>query len=259
MQTNLPTLCFVLGAVLVLVGLLGGQFSIFSAQVQGTVGKKLRVLAFLMGVGLIAFSILKFSESSRPPPPAPTPKPDRRGDSGVGPPKKGGGAPAPTPALTDPSAEALAAMQWIGSRCGPGIKFVAAVPPGSRMDAAGRAFATAIGNSGVRPVPVLINYPGLFSPGGAFSLDKVDEWYQSQNLKDGCSLVIVPREVSTAFPAPRVNIALAGNAYSIVLPRGVVAEATSSWNAVFVKASNDPDFTREVSRSGLEVDVVRLR
>ena len=57
MPQSLSIGAFVFGAVLVLLSLVVGKFKIFGAEVEGTVGKAGRVIAFLFGVVLIATSL----------------------------------------------------------------------------------------------------------------------------------------------------------------------------------------------------------
>lgn len=159
---------------------------------------------------------------------------------------------------SDPSAVAVTAMQWIESRCGPGIELVVPSPPGSSLDQAARSLATALYASGVKPVPIVTSRPGVFMAKGVFSLQKFDDWQRSYAVKDGCLLVLVPDEVREQFARPRLDATFAGKAYGIVLPRGILSDAITNWNTVFVKASRDPDFMREVERAGLKVDVVPL-
>ncbi len=52
---------FVLGAVLLLLALAGGSFKIFAAEVSGRAGKLARTLAFVLGVGLVTFGLLRES------------------------------------------------------------------------------------------------------------------------------------------------------------------------------------------------------
>jgi hypothetical protein len=64
--SNLTIAAFVFGAVLLLLALAGGKFKLFGAQVSGTIGKFARILAFVIGVGLISFGLLN-QELPNPP------------------------------------------------------------------------------------------------------------------------------------------------------------------------------------------------
>jgi hypothetical protein len=57
MPQSLSIGAFVFGAVLVLLSLVVGKFKLFGAEVDGTVGKAGRVIAFLFGVFLISTSL----------------------------------------------------------------------------------------------------------------------------------------------------------------------------------------------------------
>jgi tripartite-type tricarboxylate transporter receptor subunit TctC len=151
-------------------------------------------------------------------------------------------------------------MEWIQSRCGPGIELVVPAGAGSSIDRSARVFANALGNSGVRPVPVVVNYAGgVFSANGGFSVQKFDAWHRARGTKEACLLVIVPEEAREAFGTPRYDAMLGGKAYGIVLPRGLVAEAALRWSTIFVKAINDPDFVREIGNTGMRVEYVPAR
>lgn len=54
MPQSLSIAAFVFGAVLVLLSLVVGKFKLFGAEVEGTVSKASRVIAFLFGIFLIA-------------------------------------------------------------------------------------------------------------------------------------------------------------------------------------------------------------
>lgn len=256
MPTNLQIASFVLGAVLLLVALLGGNFKIFAAEIPGTAGTKIRWTAGIFGLIFIALAFAPpvFDHNPSPQIPKPSAASATRKNS-----------PLNTPPLTTETSskateikpEALIAMQWIESRCGPGIEMVVPGMPGSTIDRAARAIALALGDSGVRPVPLVTNYGGNFYEAGRFSPQKFDAWYRDHGVKEGCLLAIVPHDVGDQFAKPRVNVTSAGKTYGIVLPRGVVAEAADRWGTIFVKAGNDPDFRREIEKSGLLVDVIR--
>lgn len=248
MPNNLVIACFVLATVLLLVGLLGGNFKIFTAEVAGSVGPTVRMISILLAVALFGFCYMNREQGDHRTPAAPSS--DRPGAADSSP-----GA-RPPPSIQDPKDATVAAMQWLGSRCGPGIEFVVSSPPGSKMDGAARAFAHALSNSGLRPAPVVNNFPGAFVVNGSFSLDKIDEWYRTRASKDGCSLTVVPLSLSEQFARPQVQVFLDSNAYGVVLPRGVVTDAASNWNSVWSNSSNDPDFKRELARSGLQVKVI---
>lgn len=77
MPENVPLALVVVGAVLLLIALLGGRFKLFGAEVQGTVGRASRWLSGFAGVALIAVAIYAGSgttqrESTAPPPPQPS-------------------------------------------------------------------------------------------------------------------------------------------------------------------------------------------
>ncbi|HVZ38331.1 MAG TPA: hypothetical protein VHI13_03570 [Candidatus Kapabacteria bacterium] len=50
---------FVLGAVLLLVGLVGGRFKIFSAEVESSAGKLARTIATILGICLVGFGLMR--------------------------------------------------------------------------------------------------------------------------------------------------------------------------------------------------------
>jgi hypothetical protein len=64
------------------------------------------------------------------------------------------------------------AMVWIESRCGPGIELVAPSRAGSPTDISARQFVAALGNSGVKPVPLVVDVTSVFTDNGRFSVDK---------------------------------------------------------------------------------------
>ena len=88
-------------------------------------------------------------------------------------------------------------------------------------------------------------------------MQKFDDWYRQRPVREGCLLAIVSSEVREMFPKPRMDATLSGKSFGIVLPRGVVAEALDRWATVFEKATNDPDFKREIEQSGLQAELVR--
>ncbi|HEY1929086.1 MAG TPA: rhodanese-like domain-containing protein [Caulobacteraceae bacterium] len=53
---------FVLGAVMLLLALVSGGFKIFGSEMPGVVNRSARVLAFLIGAGLVGFSLIHFRE-----------------------------------------------------------------------------------------------------------------------------------------------------------------------------------------------------
>lgn len=67
---------FVLGAVLLLLGLAGGQFKIFSAEVNGRAGKFARTLAFVLGVLLVGFGLMRETGVISGATQSPDPRPD---------------------------------------------------------------------------------------------------------------------------------------------------------------------------------------
>ena len=186
-------------------------------------------------------------------PPAAPPRPDATSDAPAPP-----SSTQPTGNPPDRSAASVAAMEWIESRCGSRIELLVPTSPGSSLDQAARSFATALSGSGVKPVPIVTSRPGVFMANGAFSVQKFDDWQRTHTAKEGCLLMFVPGEVREQFALPRFDATVADKAYGIVLPRGLLSDVAARWNTVFVKASQDPDFVREVSRVGLKVDVVPL-
>jgi len=58
MPNTIQIAAFVLGAVLLLLALVGGQFKIFGAEIQGMVGPWTRVIASMLGVAFVAVGIL---------------------------------------------------------------------------------------------------------------------------------------------------------------------------------------------------------
>jgi hypothetical protein len=270
MPDTLQTGSFVLGAVFLLIAILGGNFKIFSAEVSGTVGTSIRWIAGITGLVFIVLAFRPIGQvqtpvtgplSSVPSPRIPTTKPERPGSGQLpasAPTVGGTSQSAATVAASDESTEAVTAMNWIGSRCGPGIALVVPSSVGSAIDRAARSFAKALGNSGVRPVPIVINVPGVFFIGGNFSVQKFDEWHRQQGKAEGCLLAIVPSDVRDQFARPRFNAAIGDKSYGIVLPRGVLSETAIKWNAVFRKAVKDADFVREIEQTNLRVDLVLL-
>lgn len=123
---------------------------------------------------------------------------------------------------------------------------------------AARSFASALGNSGVRPTPLVTNMPGVFIANGRFSVEKFDEWHRNRNATEGCLLAMVPDYARDQFPRPRLNATVQGSTYGIVLPRGTMSETGRRWNTVFRKADKDPDFTRELLGTGLQIEVLAL-
>ena len=57
---------FVFGAVLILVGLLGGRFKIFNVEVSGTAGNVSRAIAFALGGVMIILGIVGVDQRSDP-------------------------------------------------------------------------------------------------------------------------------------------------------------------------------------------------
>ncbi|HSZ52428.1 MAG TPA: rhodanese-like domain-containing protein [Caulobacteraceae bacterium] len=53
---------FVLGAVMLLLALVSGGFKIFGSEMPGVVNRSARVIAFLIGAGLVGFSLIHFRE-----------------------------------------------------------------------------------------------------------------------------------------------------------------------------------------------------
>jgi len=94
MPDNIPALVFMLGAVLILIALLGGSFKIFGADIPMKLKGRTRIVAGILGTVLIVFSLAVFTiqnfstiskpaGSSNPPgkiesppePPNPSPEP----------------------------------------------------------------------------------------------------------------------------------------------------------------------------------------
>ncbi len=85
MPQNITTAAFVLGAVLLLISLIGGGFKIFGAEVNNSVNRWVRVIAFILGaffliVGLfnpfertLPSSTSSTTSSASPSPPKPLP------------------------------------------------------------------------------------------------------------------------------------------------------------------------------------------
>ena len=225
-----------------------------------TSGEKTTIIVAVIGLfSAVAVAIVSNADKLFPQPrPQPQPQPQPQAQPQPRP-KPQPQQPATAPGRPDKAAQAVAAMQWIQGRCGPGIELVVPTPPGSSIDRSARAFATSLGNSGVRPVPIVVNFPGVFYVGPHFSVQKFDDWQRSRSTKEGCMLAMVPEEVRESFGIPRFDATLGGKSYGVVLPRGVISEAASRWSTVFEKANNDPDFAREIGETGLKVDLVPFR
>ena len=58
MPESLSIGAFVFGAVLILVALLGGNFKLFGAEINATVGRSLRAVAFMLGLGFVGYALL---------------------------------------------------------------------------------------------------------------------------------------------------------------------------------------------------------
>ena len=72
MPASLPLAIFIFGAALLFIGLLGGSFKLFGAEVAGTVGPRVRVAALVLGV---VFIILGMVSENRAPTTAPVAAP----------------------------------------------------------------------------------------------------------------------------------------------------------------------------------------
>lgn len=70
MPQSLSIAAFVFGAVLVLLSLVVGKFKLFGAEVEGTVSKASRVIAFLFGIFLIARGLNLGADQQPAPAPA---------------------------------------------------------------------------------------------------------------------------------------------------------------------------------------------
>lgn len=57
MPASLSIAIFIFGAVLLLIGLLGGAFKLFGTEVTGTVGPCVRIAALILGGGFIAWGL----------------------------------------------------------------------------------------------------------------------------------------------------------------------------------------------------------
>jgi hypothetical protein len=105
----------------------------------------------------------------------------------IPPPQSPASSRPPSSTPPSPANDAVAAMQWIESKCRAGIELVVPTPAGSTSDAAARSFASALGRFGVRPIPVTVNRPA-FTADGRFSVQKFDEWQRSVvRQSDACS------------------------------------------------------------------------
>jgi len=69
MPQNLRTAAFVLGAVLLLIAVVGGRFKIFGAEVSGEAATIGRLFSAVLGVALVFGTILAWPEPSRLPRP----------------------------------------------------------------------------------------------------------------------------------------------------------------------------------------------
>jgi PQQ-dependent catabolism-associated CXXCW motif protein len=59
---------FVLGAVMLLLALVSGGFKIFGSEVPGVASRTARIIAFVIGFGLVGFSLYHFREEPAPEP-----------------------------------------------------------------------------------------------------------------------------------------------------------------------------------------------
>jgi hypothetical protein len=66
MPENLPLALVIVGAILLLIALLGGQFKLFGAEVPGTVGRASRWMSGLAGVILLAAGVYVGSGVMKP-------------------------------------------------------------------------------------------------------------------------------------------------------------------------------------------------
>jgi hypothetical protein len=60
MPQNMTIAAFVFGAVLILVGLMGGRFKVFDVEVSGTAGTFPRIIAFVLGAVLTVVAMVGF-------------------------------------------------------------------------------------------------------------------------------------------------------------------------------------------------------
>jgi PQQ-dependent catabolism-associated CXXCW motif protein len=101
---------FVLGAVMLLLALVSGSFKIFGSEMPGVSSRTARVIAFVIGAGLVGFSLYHFqAESGAKPAPQPSPPSASSPDPVPAAPAadSGGKAPAPTPAPPSKAREDL--------------------------------------------------------------------------------------------------------------------------------------------------------
>lgn len=99
MPGNLSIALFVVGAILLLIALLGGQFKLFGAEVSGTVGRASRWMSGLAALILIGAAVLLESTGTKPAQPSPGAAPA---------PAVTPSAPRPTPAPPPESARRAA-------------------------------------------------------------------------------------------------------------------------------------------------------
>ncbi len=73
MPSSIAIAAFVLGAVLLLIAVLGGQFKIYAAEVSGSVGGRVRILAGVLGAFFIVVGLLgnPFGSTTTGPTPIP--------------------------------------------------------------------------------------------------------------------------------------------------------------------------------------------
>ena len=68
MPQNITIAAFVLGAVLLLISLLGGSFKIFAAEISGKVGKFGRIISFVLSIIFISIGLIgSFDQPSSQP------------------------------------------------------------------------------------------------------------------------------------------------------------------------------------------------
>ncbi len=64
MPSTIELALVVLGAILILISILGGKFKIFGADIEGTTGKFGRIVAFVLGLIFIFIAIIMDDSSS---------------------------------------------------------------------------------------------------------------------------------------------------------------------------------------------------
>ena len=96
---------FVLGAVMLLLALVSGGFKIFGSEMPGLSNPAARVIAFVIGAGLVGFSLYHFRDGTAgaKPQPAANPPQTTPVDTPVSPPTTAAGGKAPTAEAPPPT------------------------------------------------------------------------------------------------------------------------------------------------------------